>query len=405
MNSIIRFFREFLESRSPTPQQQQLVTTTNTSRSIRDQVLLALVTDELFTQEQANRYRISGDVNEDLRRLYSYMTRRGTKRPAQPTISEDAKRVNREFTIGHHKVTSEKLFSDYTAIQNHVGTTVLFVSNDGTHVLDFENGTVINNKFRLMNPVKEVVEVLEEIGKIAYDQFLSVQEKKFVNYINETITQFKKSKTNLQTGRSISTEIILLETIFSASNMDDLEKKLGSELFRSVIGVPGSNKYKVYESLYSVRFKPIIDMALQPGGIDNLKRHLSYLQIDAMKKRLTNPTLPLDEARMKRIAIADLVITLLSIGQIKSEGTQTYFVKPKFGPRRTAERQEQAVSANIDRMRQQILYGDVAQAAAQAARERDNESPAAQSVAISADQFSDAEEEQNTAQSAPAASN
>jgi len=360
------------------PESSQLMSQNPSKIGLRDQVLIALNKGGLFTPNQAEAFKTSrsGNVNIQLQALHKMIVAREKEYEFMNTITQNSsgkpirippKKINfKNNAGGSHSVSVASLLVNYTGVMSHNGQLILLVSKEqgprGTEILDLEKREVkYTENLDLSSPITTIIEILESIGDSIMNYYKEREFEKFVNKIKATAKTYRLHKKSIQTGRTTSSEIAVLPTIFAANSVKDLRSSLGERLFSDIFS--SSFSIQLLQEFYKPAHRPILKMGLN-GGIDNLKAHLSKLQIDELKRKLVNDT-PISNNRKQTMAITELVIALLDVSSKSTSSTQTYGGSARaVAPRVNKNANAQAQSENINRLRQAQLMKIVARQAA-----------------------------------------
>jgi hypothetical protein len=366
------------------PGSSQLVSAKPTREGVRDQVLLAFVSDGIFTENQAEAFKLSrgGNINKQLPVLHKMIIAREKEYEAMNTITQNSSgkpvRIRSKINFknnagGSHSMSLASLLVNYTGVMSHDGQIKLLVSKEegprGTEVLDLKTHEVKYTKnIDLSSPITTIMEKLESIGNSIRTYYEKRKLEQFVNQIKTTAERYRSHKVSIQIGRTTSSEIALLPTILAAKNVNDLRSKMGKLLFNEIFSSLFSRQ--LLNEFYTPAHRSILKMGLNKGGIDKLKAHLSTLQIDELKRKLLNDT-PITLKRRQTMAITELIISLLDASSKSSSSTQTYDGNARaVAPIVNRNANAQAQSENINRHRQAQLMNIAARQAAGRALER-----------------------------------
>jgi hypothetical protein len=345
---------------------------------VRDQVLLAFVSDGIFTENQAEAFKLSrgGNINKQLPALHKMIIAREKEYDAMNTITQNSsgkpKRIQSKINFknnvgGSRSVALASLLVNYTGVMSHDGQLKLLISKEqgprGTEVLDLEKYEVKYTKnIDLSSPITTIMEKLESIGDSIRTYYEERKFEKFVKQIKETADKYILHKKSIQTGRKTSSEIALLPTILAAKNVKDLRSEMGELLFNDIFSSTFS--LRLLEEFYKPAHRSILRMGLRQGGINRLKAHLSTLQIDELKRKLLNDT-PITLKRRQTMAITELVIAILDASSKSSSSTQTYGGSARaVAPIVNRNANAQVQSENINMHRQAQLRNIAARQAA-----------------------------------------
>lgn len=369
------------------PGSSQLMPQTATKTGIRDQVLLAFIDEKIFTENQAEAFKLSkgGNINKQLPLLSKIINARETENPMN-TITQNSsgnpQRIQPKINFKNNKGSSRSvpldlLLSNYTGVMSHNGHLKLLVSKDqgprGTEILDLDKYEITYTKeIDLWSPVTTIMEKLEYIGDSVMTYFKKRRFEKFIGEIKDAANRYREYKERIQTGRTTSSEIALLPSILAAKNVNDLRDNIiGKNLFNKVFTSKFSRQ--LLNEFYKPAHRSILRMGQYRDGINKLKEHLSKLQIDELKRRLSGDE-PISLERKQTMAITELIIALLEASSRSSSSTQTYggSIAPQVNRNPNVPVQAQSESINIHRQAQ--LRNVVARQAAERAFERAFES-------------------------------
>ncbi len=379
IENLLAAITEYLQTRRPAldPESAQIVS--QDLRTTREQVLIAFIEDGIFTENQAEVFRTSrnGNVNRQLKALHKMIVVRERESDAVNRITQNSggRPVYVKNTInlknnrgGTHTVSLASLLVNYTGVMAHDGTLQLLVSKypnsrGNLDIIDLQKKT-INYSVKFTDPTETILNFLNFVADLVKQTYVANQQEKFIAQVKFAAKKFKASKTRIHSGINTSSEIVLLQTLFKAKSLAAFIKTIGEPLYKSAFNSTFSKK--LLSRLYS-KYHSVLIAAGEPGGLNQLKTHLSYLQIEALKLKLTSNK-EVSNDRLERMAIIELIISLLEASGKVSSSTQTYIPKKHITTRINKKNASgQANSENINMIRQVQLMNIAGRQAAEAA--------------------------------------